>query len=100
MQSEAAVLLPWHSRAERGLRAKGVQFFCPSSTYPAIILLVLHFIAQLWSNFHCEGLRMVQFHCKPLVQVLQFPLHPFSMRAEGVQWKLHHPEVLAMEIAP
>ena len=31
--------------------AKGVQFYCPSSTYPAIVLLTLYFIAQLQSNF-------------------------------------------------
>ena len=30
--------------------AEGVQFYCPSSTYPAIVLLVLYFIAWLWSN--------------------------------------------------
>ena len=26
------------------MRAEGVQFYCPSSTYPAIVLLVLYFI--------------------------------------------------------
>ena len=36
----------WHEgRAERGPSAKGVQFYCPSSTYPAIVLLVLYSIA-------------------------------------------------------
>ena len=43
------------------------------------LLLVLHSIAQLWSNFNCEDLRMVQF-----------PLHPLGTHAEGVQWKLQH----------
>ena len=37
----------WHKgRAEQGTHAKGVQFFCPSSTYPAIILLAFYFITQ------------------------------------------------------
>ena len=64
------------------------------------LLLVLHSIAQQWSNFHCEDLRMVQF-----------PLHALSTHAEGVQWKLQHlyqggamklrhPQALAMEFAP
>ena len=34
-----------------------------------------------------------------LAQVLQFSLHPFSMWAEGVKWKLTHLQALAMEIA-
>ena len=32
-------------QVKQGMRAKGVQFYYPSSTYPAIILLVLYFIA-------------------------------------------------------
>ena len=36
----------WHEgRAERGPSAEGVQFYCPSSTYPAIVLLGLYSIA-------------------------------------------------------
>ena len=64
------------------------------------LLLVIYTIAQLWHNFLCDGLRMVQF-----------PLHPLGTRAEGVQlncstivqgvqWKLCHPQAIAMEIAP
>ena len=36
----------WHKcQAKWGMCAKGVQFYCPSSTYLAIVLLVLYFIA-------------------------------------------------------
>ena len=39
-------------QTKRGMCVKGVQFYCPSSTYPAIILLVLFF--QIFLDFtHC-----------------------------------------------
>ena len=35
----------WHMcQAKWGTSAKGVQFYCPSNTYPVIVLLVLYFI--------------------------------------------------------
>ena len=61
----------WHMGwVEQGPRAKGKHFFCSSSTYPVIILLVFYFMAQPWSKFHCECLRMAQFHCTPLAQLI------------------------------
>ena len=30
-------------RAKRGMHAEGMQFYCPSSTYPAIVFLVLYY---------------------------------------------------------
>ena len=33
------------SAKQRGIHAEVVQFYCPSSTYPIILLLVLYFIA-------------------------------------------------------
>ena len=76
----------WHKgRAEQGTHAKGVQFFCPSSTYPAIILLVLHFIAQLWSNFHCQRPEDDTFYCTPLAHMLKGYNVNSSTIAKGVQ---------------
>ena len=33
------------AKGKRGMEAEGVQFYCLSSTYSAIVLLVLYFIA-------------------------------------------------------
>ena len=42
----------WHKcRAKWGKRAKRVQFYCPWSTYPAIVLLVLYFIVKTIKQF-------------------------------------------------
>ena len=36
----------WHMcQAKQGMHAVEVQFYCPSSNYPAIISLILYFIA-------------------------------------------------------
>ena len=35
----------WHMcQAKQGMHAVEVQFYCPSSNYPAIVLVVLYFI--------------------------------------------------------
>ena len=37
-----------HKRQEKqDMCAEGVKFYCPSSTYPAIVLIVLYFIDYL-----------------------------------------------------
>ena len=48
------------------VQAKQGQSDFPLSTYPAIILLVLYFIAQIWRNFYCDGPVMAQFPLHPL----------------------------------
>ena len=42
--------------------ANGMQFYCPSNTYPAILLLVLFFNAQLYSIFlyNCWAKRCIK----------------------------------------
>ena len=45
----AIKLLPISTCAKRSMCAEEVQFYCPSSTYPAILLLVLYFITFNYS---------------------------------------------------
>jgi hypothetical protein len=60
-------------RAERGPSAEGVQFYCPSSTYPAIVLLVLYSIAIF---LQCDPV------CKKIASLLSLDakkLHTISL---------------------